>query len=126
MITSIRWREVETQHGLTWSEPARSVIPLRVLCVDFVLLDRSVILGVSHRIWRFVMMLRSRFEELEAQLKMTTDRHEQDMLLDQWLDLRQVVLVESNLIRNHDPDLLGRRSRLAFEPIPTRRVKFLM
>ena len=72
------------------------------------------------------MLLRTRFEELEAQLKMTTDRHEQDMLLDQWLDLRQGIIVESDLVRKYDPDLLGRRSRLAFEPIPTRRMRFVM
>lgn len=59
--------------------------------------------------------LKTRFEELEVSIKLTSDRAEQDAILDQWIELRRASVVESELVRRHDPDRMGRRSRTALE-----------
>jgi hypothetical protein len=68
--------------------------------------------------------LKTRFEELEIQLLLTSDRTEQDKILDSWLEYRQAVPVESALARAWDPETWGRRSRAALEPSVGRRIRF--
>lgn len=70
-------------------------------------------------------MLKTVFEELEAQLMLTGDRAEQDAILDHWLEIRRGVPVESALAHRYDPDHMGRRQRAALEPGVGRRVKFV-
>ncbi len=68
--------------------------------------------------------LKTRYEELETQLMLASDRTEQDEILDRWLEIRHAVEVESALARAYDPETWGRRARAALEPNVGRRVKF--